>query len=350
MSQTEQTKQQAAAAPQLPVQQQQQPQQMSVPQQQQATVTGAKLPLAVVAGINGNQGCAVGCALANSKHYSVRGFTIHTEAPEVQVVENRNVEVVKADFYDPASLDKAYCGADFAFIMTVPKWGDTDSEDKEFLQGKNMIEACKKAGVKHVLFTSYPFAAKISEGKVKLPHFDSKGRIEEYLKTSGLNYTICRLPFFFENFIQSTPPCKIDENKYCVKLPIPNDFRLPMISAIDIGVMAYHVFSNCQKYNSKEINLATEALTLDEVAHKLASALGKDVCAKSVSRVEWVAAHKGRMHADQLVDQFEFVSQYKDKIEYSFAATKELMEPNVLRTFAAWCMEFKHAIRLDCCA
>jgi len=352
-----QQQQSHAQQPQLlqPQQSQQTPSQsqgQTQTQTQQTPATGltGKEPLVVVAGINGNQGCAVGCALANSKHFAVRGFTIHTEAPEVNVVENRNVEVVKADFYDPGSLDKAFSGADYAFIMTVPTWGAEDSENKEFAQGKNMIDACKKAGVKHVLFTSYPYASKISDGKVKLPHFDSKGRIEEYLKASGLAYTICRLPFFFENFIASTPPCKVGDNQYCIKLPIPENFRLPMISAIDIGVMAYHIFAQPQKYLGKEINLATESLTIADMAQKMKGALLKDITGKSVSRAEWVAAHKSRMHADQLVDQFEFVVEYADKITPDQAATKELMEPNVLRTFAAWCMEFKHAVKMDCCA
>ena len=53
-----------------------------------------------------------------------------------------------------------------------------------FIQGKNAVDACKEAGIKHLVYSGLENCVKLT-GK-PVVHFDSKGVIEEYIQEEGL--------------------------------------------------------------------------------------------------------------------------------------------------------------------
>lgn len=68
-------------------------------------------------------------------------------------------------------------------------WNHLDAE-REVRQGHNIVDACKEAGVQHLVFSVLIDVTKLTQGKFKhVYHFDSKAKIHEYIKQSGVPFT-----------------------------------------------------------------------------------------------------------------------------------------------------------------
>ena len=81
-------------------------------------------------------------------------------------------------------------------------------------QGLNAIDAAVHKGLTHVVFNGSENIKK-SIGK-ECAHLDSKAAIEEYLREVGVNYTILRLPFWYENFLTVFRPHKVKHGVYAI--------------------------------------------------------------------------------------------------------------------------------------
>lgn len=107
----------------------------------------------------------------------------------------------------------AHCRLLFVHIVFSVQnyWMPEPSIDREVQQGCNIIDAAKRASVKHFIYTSMGGCTKEAgpwrrRGGTGIPQFESKRRIEEHLKESGLPYTILRPAFFMDNFWSSVTP------------------------------------------------------------------------------------------------------------------------------------------------
>lgn len=99
-----------------------------------------------------------------------------------------NFEIVKGDVYDEASLRSAFEGAHGVFGITVNRIAGMriDSEEQmkhELEAGRNIVDAAKACGVKHLVFSSLPNLTDASNGRfTKVFHFDYKHDIENYAR------------------------------------------------------------------------------------------------------------------------------------------------------------------------
>lgn len=66
-------------------------------------------------------------------------------------------------------------------------------------QGQNFLDAAKAVSLPYLVFTSIASASQ----NTGVPHFESKHRIEESLKSSGLNWSIIRPVAFYDNWPKS---------------------------------------------------------------------------------------------------------------------------------------------------
>jgi NAD(P)H dehydrogenase (quinone) len=107
-------------------------------------------------------------------------------------IARKGVEVRKADYEDRASLEAAFEGLDKVLLISSNEVG------KRAPQHKNVIDAAKATGVKHVVYTSAPKAT--SSPLVLAPEHKAT---EEYLVASGLPYTVLRNNWYTENYAQS---------------------------------------------------------------------------------------------------------------------------------------------------
>ena len=147
----------------------------------------------------GSQGGAVVRALLAATGYKVRGVTRNPDSESAKALKAAGTEVVKGNLDDAASVQSAVSGAHGVFLVTnyfelLFQLQDSDAaRDKEIAQGKTVADACKKAGVKHLVFSGMELVKDII-GK-SCPHFDSKGTIEKYLDEIGVPNTSVRYSF-----------------------------------------------------------------------------------------------------------------------------------------------------------
>ncbi|EZQ12536.1 SDR family oxidoreductase [Acinetobacter sp. Ver3] len=102
---------------------------------------------------------------------------------------NEHIEVREGDFNQPESLIKAFQRVDKLLLIST-------MEMNRFEQHKNVIDAAREAGVQHVYYTGLSIQ-NIENSAVKdlmISHFQT----EDYLKASGLKYTLLRNTMYAE--------------------------------------------------------------------------------------------------------------------------------------------------------
>ncbi len=226
-------------------------------------MAGRKLIL--VSGATGQQGGAVTRSLLGQGQ-NVRCLTRSPE--KARVLQSLGAEIVQGDFGDPESLRDALRGVDGMFLVGTPF---EKGMDAEVAQGKAAIDACRKEHDLHVVYTSVTAADK----RTGIPHFETKARVEQYLKASGLRYTIFRPVFFMENL--ESPWLYPSVQQGVLRTPLLAHRPLQMIALRDIGEFAAAAFLRPGEFVGKAIDLAGDRITLTEAVLRISRALGKPV-------------------------------------------------------------------------
>lgn len=211
-----------------------------------------------VTGATGQQGSAVVKHLLKNG-WSVRALVRDPSKPEAKALEKLGATLVKGDFNDRASLDKAFKGCYGLFSVQNPlKCGGVDQEVK---QGNYCADAAKAAGIKHTVYASVASA----DRHTGIPFFDSKQQIEKHLKAISLPVTVIRPVFFMENFETSLPP-KEQAGSWILSLPLKPSRPLQMIAVDDIGACTAQIFDRPEEFIGKAIEIAGDELSMQQVA------------------------------------------------------------------------------------
>jgi uncharacterized protein YbjT (DUF2867 family) len=219
----------------------------------------------LVTGATGQQGGAVAWSLLG-KGQKVR---VLTRTPEkAKELASKGAEIVRGDFEDRESLKEAIHGADGVFLMGTPFEKGPDAEAE---QGKSIVLACWKFGAPHVVYSSV-CAANLETG---IPHFESKARVESYVKQTGQDYTILRPVWFMENF--SSPWLYPSIEKGVLSTPVLPERKLQMIALSDIGEFASEVFLRPEEFAGKEIDLAGDELAMTDIALQISCATNQPI-------------------------------------------------------------------------
>lgn len=232
----------------------------------------------LVTGATGTQGGAVARELVK-RGYDVRGLTRSPKSNRSQALEELGVEMVKGDFDDAMSLAAAMKDVYGVFAVTL-FW--QYGYDKEIAHGRQMIDAAKRAGVQHFVFTSVAEA----DSGTGIPHFDSKYEIEKLLLASGLNYSVVR-PVEFMNNIHFSKERIMGG---VLADPRSSDRRHQWIAASDIGFFVGEMFDNPEEWLGKAIDIAGDEMTIGEYAEVLSDCLGVAVRYEQMSWDEFEAA------------------------------------------------------------
>ena len=98
---------------------------------------------------------------------------------------------------------------------------------------------------------------KIQTNFIPVAHFDAKGRIGEYIQKSlpsTMDWTVIRMPFYFNNFLSVNKPTPGSDGSRMVAIPM-GDRPLPGIDVRDVGrcvvsKYVYLCFYQCLIYNT----------------------------------------------------------------------------------------------------
>ena len=115
-------------------------------------------------------------------------------------LKQQGVEIVSGDLRDRASLASACQGIEqvLAAAHALDGKGDNNPRTVDDMGNRHLIDAAKAAGVKHFIFVSVQGASPDSP----LEFFRIKYRTEEYLRASGLSFTILRPGAYMELWVQ----------------------------------------------------------------------------------------------------------------------------------------------------
>jgi len=235
-----------------------------------------------VVGSTGSQGGGLANAILNdpSGGFACRAITRKTDGDKAKALASKGAEVVNADLDDVESLKKAFAGA--YGVYGVTNFWEHFSGEKEKAQAKNIADAAKAAGVKHVVWSTLEDTRKLMtpddkrmpmlQEKYRLPHFDAKAEANAYF--AGLPVTYLVTSFYWDNFYMfGLAPKKGPDGKYAWAYPMGNA-KMAGIAAEDIGKVAYGIFKAGNEYIGKTVGIVGENLTVAEMGEKLNKGLG----------------------------------------------------------------------------
>lgn len=240
-----------------------------------------------VFGATGAQGGGLARAIAADANgpFAARAITRHPSSNKARALSELGIEVVAGDTDDPSSLAPALAGAYGAFCVT--NFWEHLSPEREGAQAAAMARATRQAGLQHVIWSTLEDVRKrvpVTDdrlptlyGKYKVPHFDSKGEMDETFINEAAPTTFLRAAFYWENFIYvGMGPHADDDGNLVLALPL-GGAKLPGIGTEDIGRCAYGIFREGATNIGEYVGVAGDALHGDEMAAKLSHALGRPV-------------------------------------------------------------------------
>ncbi len=185
------------------------------------------------------------------------------------------VEIIEADLDDETSLPGAFTDIAAVYCHGIA----TDSakpNPKEIERAYRLAQAAKQANIKHFVYNSAGGVDRNSG----VPHIEQKHKVEQILQESNLPTTMLRACLFMEEFWKKYTRPSILKGSF--PFSIPKDKPLHLITTKDMGRVAAYVIQHPQKYIAKEIELAGDVLTPQQIAEIFSQVQGNTVTHKQL--------------------------------------------------------------------
>jgi uncharacterized protein YbjT (DUF2867 family) len=213
----------------------------------------------LISGASGNAGgAALHAALAS-------GLTVRAMYRDERdkALAPPGASVAIADFADRKSLSKALDGIEVVFLVCgpIPQLIEFES---------NMIDACRAAGVRHIVLNSAMGAGRFSKS---FPSWHTK--VEATLRASRIGYTILRPNGFMQNIAAyNAQSIRADGAFYAAM----GDARISLVDVRDLGEAAAAVLREPSRHTGKiyEFN-GPEAVTNADIAERISRIVGRVV-------------------------------------------------------------------------
>jgi NAD(P)H dehydrogenase (quinone) len=140
-------------------------------------------------GVTGGLGSAVLKTILDEKLVPPSSLRISSYSSTGRLLDRAKtagIEIKHGDMTKPETLVDSYSGADALFLVSYPSVGE-----ERFKYHKVAIDAAKKAGVKHILYTSLNWGGPAGESSIA-GVYQAHLKTMNYLKQTGLDWTIIR--------------------------------------------------------------------------------------------------------------------------------------------------------------
>ena len=186
---------------------------------------------------------------------------------KAQPLVKRGAEARVAHYGDPVALKAAFSGVDRLLLISSSEVG------KRTEQHKNVIDAAKAAGVKHIMYTSAPKAT--TTALVVAPEHKAT---EENILKSGMKYTILRNNWYTENYKDRVETAR----KTGAVVAAAGEGRVASATRADYAAGAVEVLLGTG-HEGKIYELGGDhAWDFNELAETIEKIIGKPVAYKSV--------------------------------------------------------------------
>jgi NAD(P)H dehydrogenase (quinone) len=172
--------------------------------------------------------------------------------PKASDLASRGVQVRQGDYADPKSLEVALGGVDRLMFVSSSELGARAPGHR------NVIAAAKKAGVKHILYTSVLNADR-SPMELAADHRSTEAALRE----SGVPFTLLRNGWYFENYTENLGSAL----EHGVVLGAAGDGRYAMATRKDYADAAVAVLTSTRDEGGKIYELGgAPSVSLSELA------------------------------------------------------------------------------------
>jgi uncharacterized protein YbjT (DUF2867 family) len=221
---------------------------------------------------------------------------VRSRSKAAWIKELPSLQLVEGDMGQPGTLGGALRGVDRVLMLS--------SSDERMVETQcTFIEACRQAGVKHVVKMS---------GKESAVGFDPErfrftrmhNQIEDYLEESGISWTHLRPSQFMQVYFREVATI-VAENAFFLPM---EEARLAPIDIEDIAKIAASVFLSAGHEAKSYDMTGPEVLTMAQIADYISAAIGKTVRYVNVTPEEkrraLVEAGMPRERADAMDELF----------------------------------------------
>ncbi|MFD5236991.1 NmrA family NAD(P)-binding protein [Streptomyces tendae] len=248
----------------------------------------------LVTGATGRQGGATARALLASG-VPVRALVRDPSTQRAAAVAGLGAELVAGDLDDRDSVVRAAAGARAVFSVQMPDF-DRHGFEGEVDQAVHLIEGAREAGVAQFVHTSVSGAGQHTSwvkdrwGWME-PYYSAKAGIQDRVREAGFeHWTIVKPGYFMENLLPSQAivfPRGVRGGLVSLLKPAT---RLSLVAVDDIGATAAAAVAEPERFDRVELELASDLLTMREVAEILSGHLGTTLTPPDMTEDEAVAA------------------------------------------------------------
>lgn len=279
-----------------------------------------------VLGATGNQGAGVISGLSKQPtKYNIRAITRRPDSEAAAGLRAQGVDVVKADVNDLESLKVAFAGSHIIYAVTdffepFAKHGPAKAMDVEEQQGRNIAQAASAtAGLERFIWSTLPNSREISGGKYTVPHFESKNRIDAFIRSNLA--LLAKTTFFWVTFYHSnynfpmfTPFRVPTSGKYAQLADYSPDTEILTIGDVraNVGPFIRAILKNPDKTRKGAIVRADIArVTANEMLQTWAKAQGTEALIVRTDTETYNAMWP--MWAEEMGVMMRFWDEFKDK-------------------------------------
>jgi uncharacterized protein YbjT (DUF2867 family) len=251
----------------------------------------------LVTGATGRQGGATARALL-AMGIPVRALVRNPATDRAKAVEALGAELVTGDLDDRDSVTRAAEGARAVFSVQMPDMNGRVFEG-ELAQAVNLIEGARAAEVPQFVHTSVSGAGQHTEAPgwaegrwaAMEPYYTTKAGIQDGVREAGFtHWTLIKPGFFMENFLPSEAfllPRGVEGGLVSLLKP---GTQLSLVAVDDIGKAAAAAIAAPERFDRVELELASDYLTMTDIAKTLSGALGVELAAPDMTEEEAIAA------------------------------------------------------------
>ncbi|KAH8589149.1 hypothetical protein B0O99DRAFT_637359, partial [Bisporella sp. PMI_857] len=239
--------------------------------------------LLVVFGATGNQGGSIANYVLDdpklSSKYSVRAITRSASNLQAQILKSKGAEIVEADLNNPSSLKAAVAGAHTVFAVTTTQLSG-NTRAIETAQAKALCSELIAADAKYLIWSTLPHVEVISNGNLKVEHFDTKAEIAEFIRSLPIKSAFFAPGYFMQNFtteLMPATPSPANDGTYVFATLCKNDTLLPLVDVTDVGKWVATILEEPDKYQGKVLAAAQGLYAWDEIAQIISKATGKTI-------------------------------------------------------------------------
>jgi NAD(P)H dehydrogenase (quinone) len=187
----------------------------------------------------------------------------------------RGVDVRQADYFDYPALVQAFQGVEKVLLVSAVAFTD------RVRQHRNVIDAAKEAGVRHLFYTSIQRSSDFVMPEVT----ESDLATEAYLKASGLVYTILKNGYYFEGL------------RYLIGNEVPDaEIRFPagegkiaFIKRTELAAATATLLTSEGHDNQEHTLSGSEAYSFHDIAREFSALAGRPITYQSSELAPYIA-------------------------------------------------------------